>query len=207
MGLKSTFLDGRARANLTVFHILQHNVQIATPPGFTTADTNGESVTSKGAEVESSYAPMPGLRFAYTATYTQAQPTFDPNGCCVLPVYQSSNVPKWTMSLTIDHDWSVTSAWRAHVSSALRWVSWAWNSDVSYSPPPSVVLPSYTVLDLNAGLTNGRIAVRAFARNLTDKRAYLSGNVLADSTGMVAQQINYVLLQPRTLGIGVDYAY
>jgi outer membrane receptor protein involved in Fe transport len=207
VGLKSTFLSGTARANLTLFHILQHNAQLDSPPGFGLSDLNGENVTAKGGEFETSYEPLPGLKVAYSAAYTQAQATFDSNACCVLDVYQLNNVPKWSMFLTVAHDWSVADSWLAHVGGAVRWVGWEWNSTVSYSPPPSVVLPSYTVLDLNAGLARGRIGLKAFVRNLTDKRAYLSGNVVTDWTGFVAEQVNYVILQPRTVGIGFDYAF
>lgn len=55
-------------------------------------------------------------------------------------------------------------------------------------------------------MTNGGVALKAFARNLANKRAYMSGGV-ALAANQAAQQINYALAQPRTIGVGCDYTF
>jgi hypothetical protein len=63
------------------------------------------------------------------------------------------------------------------------------------------------IRDLSAAILKGRLAVRAFARNLTNKHAYENGSSLFDTAVLRFEQIDYVVLQPRTLGIGIDYAF
>ena len=62
-------------------------------------------------------------------------------------------------------------------------------------------LPDYTLIDLTAGVSKAKWEISIFARNLTDKRAYLGATDLARfGTGYVDLVIN----QPRTFGISVD---
>jgi hypothetical protein len=62
------------------------------------------------------------------------------------------------------------------------------------------------VLNLNAAVARGPLAVKFFARNLADKRAYLNSSVIVNDYNTPVQVENY-LLQPRTVGIGFDYAF
>jgi hypothetical protein len=68
------------------------------------------------------------------------------------------------------------------------------------------VLPSYSVLDLFTDVAKGRYKVRAFAMNVANTRAYLSGGVIGNNLSNL-YQFNYVLLRPRTFGIGLDYTF
>ena len=68
------------------------------------------------------------------------------------------------------------------------------------------MLPSYTVLDLNAAVARGSLSVKFFARNLADKRVYLNSSVIANDYNTPVQVESYVL-QPRTVGIGFDYGF
>jgi iron complex outermembrane receptor protein len=162
-------------------------------------------------ELTTSYAPLSGLRLQYTAAYTQAVFTeLDPNGCCMLTGYQLPNVPKWGMSIDADYAWALSSTWHAHVGGAARWVDRRWaSSPESLSSGfafPAVVLPSYSVLDLFTDVAKGRYKVRAFAMNVANTRAYLSGGVIGNNLSNL-YQFNYVLLRPRTFGIGLDYTF
>jgi outer membrane receptor protein involved in Fe transport len=70
----------------------------------------------------------------------------------------------------------------------------------------SYVLPPYGALDLSADLTRGNWMIRLFARNVTDRRAYLGGSLAVDSAN-VPYGIDANVLQPRTLGISVDVGF
>ena len=72
---------------------------------------------------------------------------------------------------------------------------------------PSIQLPPYPVLDVNAGITNGRLALKMFVRNVGNTRAYLGASIFFDGANTAFGPIDYFLLQPRTVGIGFDYAF
>jgi outer membrane receptor protein involved in Fe transport len=65
------------------------------------------------------------------------------------------------------------------------------------------------VLDLNARIAKGPLTLRAFARNVMDKRAYLQSGAGVDyaANPYTPVQIYYNLLQPRTIGFGFDYEF
>jgi len=66
-------------------------------------------------------------------------------------------------------------------------------------------LPGYALLDLNASIAKGSLALRVFVRNLADTRASKTGHIWTDPTAAVYTE-DY-LVQPRTIGVGIDYAF
>ena len=70
----------------------------------------------------------------------------------------------------------------------------------------SDVLPPYGALDLAADLTRGNWMIRLFARNVTDRRAYIGGGLGVDADN-VPYGIDASVLQPRTVGISVDVGF
>ena len=118
----------------------------------------------------SSYSPLEGLKFGYNAAYTASDYTeVNPAAPFQLTGYQLKNVPKWDMSITAAYDWALTNVWHAHVGGDFRSVGKEWDEYVqsrSLGGYPSAVLPSYTVLDLNAAVARGSLTVKFFARNL-----------------------------------------
>jgi len=215
-GLKSEFLDRKALIDLSVFYIDWNNIQLSVSNtagvGYT---TNGGKATSQGLEFVSSYAPLSGMKLGLNAAYTQIELTaVVPAAQYLLLGYQLPNVPKWSLSFTADEDWSLTRFWHANVGAGLRWVGQEWGSaggvgvqSRSLGGTPTIALPSYSVLDLNAGIAKGPLTLRAFARNLTDRRAWLQGGFLYPDTSTMPGQSDVFILQPRTVGIGFDYAY
>jgi len=213
-GLKSELPDRRALLDLSVFAMDWKNIQLPATNTATAASytANGGDARTQGLEFTSSFSPVQSLTFGYTAAYTQAAFTSVNSGLqYVLPGYELSNVPKWAMSLTANNEWMLAAGWRAHAGGGYRWVDHEWGSGSAIQSrllggAPAVQLPSYAVLDLNAGVAKGPLSVKLFARNLTDKRAFLQSEVIVDHAGAPVQ-IEHYLLQPRTLGLGMDYAF
>ncbi len=91
-----------------------------------------------------------------------------------------------------------------------RWIGPLWTLVVqsrSQGGAPTLELPAYSLLDLNASVAKGPLALRVFARNLTDSRASRHGHPPSiDPTTMIAGWEAFVV-QPRTIGIGIDYAF
>ena len=67
-------------------------------------------------------------------------------------------------------------------------------------------IDSYNALDLHAELTNMTWTVRLYARNATDERAYVSTGAVRDALNRYVA-VTGVPLQPRTIGMSIDYRY
>jgi iron complex outermembrane receptor protein len=215
-GLKSEFLDRNALIDLSVFYIDWNNIQLSVSNsasvGYT---TNGGKAKSQGLELASSYTPLPGMNLGFNAAYTKIELTaVVPAAQYLLIGYQLPNVPKWSLSFTADEDWALTTVWHAGMGAGLRWIGREWGSSGgvgvqsrALGGTPTIELPSYAVLDLHMGITKGALTLRVFARNLTDKRAWLQGGFLFPDTSTTPGQSDVFILQPRTVGIGFDWAF
>jgi len=124
--------------------------------------------------------------------------------------YQFPNVPKWSVGGTATYAWPLAGLWHAQLLGAFRWIGLQYDSSEvqsrSLAGYPTMVIPSYAVINANAQVSNGPVAFRIFVRNLTDKRAYLSRLFFSDVPNAPTQVVDK-LLQPRTLGVGVSYAF
>jgi iron complex outermembrane receptor protein len=212
-GLKAEFLERKGLVDLSVFYIDWKDIQIGVSNGTAGYLANGGHAISQGLELTSSYSPLPGLVLGYTAAYTQCEyVSVIPAANYVLTGYQLSNVPKWSMSSTVDYAWALTHLWRAHAGGGFRWIGQEWSGPgavENHSGYPAVILPAYSVLDLHVSVVKGPVTLRAFARNVMDKRVYLQSGTYVDYVANPPTPVNIYnnLLQPRTIGIGFDYSF
>lgn len=205
-GIKSEWPEHTALLNVSVFDIDWREIQLFGSGG---AVANGGDAESRGLELLSSYSPLPGLKLGYVAAYTQSQFTkLLPVASPLLTGYQLPQVPKWSMIFSGAYDWLLTDAWHAELGGGLRWIDREWGvlvSSRSLGGGPTIEKPSYSVLDLHAGITKDRIAIRLFVHNVADTRATLHNNVLVDNSGTPVQS-GSLIVQPRTIGVGFDYS-
>jgi outer membrane receptor protein involved in Fe transport len=68
-------------------------------------------------------------------------------------------------------------------------------------------IAGYAALDLDASISNDRYTLRAFAKNVTNKLAYLNFNPLINQASGNLTQIEATLLQPRVIGVSVDVKF
>jgi len=106
------------------------------------------------------------------------------------------------MSATADWSFPAWADWTARVGGGVRFVGDTF-SGVEHGPS-TYPQDSYTLLDLNADVSNDRWTVRLFIKNLTDKRVYTNLSALPNAATGEIMKINGVPLQPRTIGIGFD---
>jgi outer membrane receptor protein involved in Fe transport len=211
IGVKSEFLERRVLMDLTLFHLNRDRMlALVYESGTFHATADGGEAAAQGLELTSSYTPLRGLTIGYNAAYTQCAFTHvSPAAQYQLTGFQLENVPKWNMSITVNYDWTLPNLWHAHAGGDFRSVGQEWAAYVqsrSLGGYPTTELPSYTVLDLNAAIARGPLSLKFFARNLTDKRAYLNSEVIVNDYNTPVQMENYIL-QPRTVGIGFDYTF
>jgi outer membrane receptor protein involved in Fe transport len=213
VGVKSQFLDQRALLNVSVFWIDWSDIQLAAVQNGFGYFANGGDATSKGFELTSAWSPIQPLSLGFNAAYTKSELTSVISGTPFMAGYQLPYVPEWSFSLTADYEWELQNGWNAQVGGGYRWLDKVWLGSVQSGPfaSPSVQAPSYSVLDFNANVRNGAMAFKLYARNLTNKRAFQGATqgatVASDAILGGAKQADFPILQPRTVGIGVDYSF
>jgi iron complex outermembrane recepter protein len=208
LGLKSQFLERTWTVNVAAFHIDWKDIQIQNQDF--SAFVNGAREKSQGVELAGAWSPVSALIFGYNATYTQVEFTeLVPTGSHLLTGYQLAQVPKWSAAFIADYDWPVTGQWYAHAGGAFRWIGPLWALAVesrSQGGAPTYELPGYSVLDVNASMARAPVVLRVFVRNLADIRASRHGHLGIDPTGTIARTEDF-MVRPRTVGLGVDYAF
>ncbi len=177
-GLRSDFLEGRVRFNLTGFYTQykDQQIQLADPgPPPLVYTVNGDT-TVKGIEAEFLAAPIDNLLLRASLGYIDASYDEDIaglSGTVVItpdvPFYRS---PKWSYTLGASYEMPVSDAGDMTFD-----LNWGWKDSQASFPSPTnfIIVPSYGVL-------NGRVAFEAnagwsvalFANNLTDEY-YLTG--------------------------------
>jgi hypothetical protein len=89
----------------------------------------------------------------------------------------------------------------------IRWIDKRWSQLGAKSASggvPTMELPAYSAVDLNASIARPLCA--SFVRNLTDTRGKLSAFVQGYSDSPPAS-IEERILQPRSIGVGFEYAF
>jgi len=208
VGIKSTFLDGRAQLNLSIFDVEWEGIQlnVVDPSTGVGNVANGGDAYSRGFELEGAVLPVEGLRLGYTAAYTKAELTsLLPGAPAFLLGYQLPLVPQWSGGVTVDYDWPVAAGWRASVGAGWRYVGSTWDFPVS-SPEYAVNTksPSYATGNLRAGVSNDRYSINFYVRNVTDERVYLYRSPQTDLFTGEVFAIDGYMLQPRTFGVFID---
>jgi outer membrane receptor protein involved in Fe transport len=132
-------------------------------------------------------------------------------------------VPDQTWSLTADYYVPFHNGWGANFGGGWRWVDDRTNSTTNrtvitlVNPPVGeiqrtvaepLVLDSYWALDLYAAFSNEHWSLRTYMKNVTDERGYSSMTDMTDQVGGTGtHHIRAVPIQPRTIGLEVDYRF
>jgi iron complex outermembrane recepter protein len=204
LGLKTELLDHRLKVNIAGYELKWTDIQLPAETSGISYNVNGGTATSRGFELESAFVPLAGLSIGFNAAYTTAYlnslSSAVSTGFPFLLDTQLALVPAWTVSGTLDYEFRPFTDWTAHAGAGIRWVDSQWGAERE-AGQPSYLLPSYYAADFNASLTRGRWTGLFYIRNLTNQRAVQG---VADGQNIlgVSEQLDYYLLQPRTIGIG-----
>lgn len=206
LGFKSTFLNNRVTIDTAIFDIEWKDIQIL---GIVNTDTgpvgiNGNSgrAHSRGFEWNATWSPVQNLVFGFLGEYTNAKLTADAPGLGAHSGDKLPYVPEVSATFNADYKWHAFDDYYAVMGGSWSYVG---NTFTSFSPSAGVVeshvkLPSYNTLRLNAGLTNERYSLEAYASNVTNKRAIIE----YANNGGVNQSGIAVLIQPRTVGLQLE---
>jgi outer membrane receptor for ferrienterochelin and colicin len=190
--------------NFAAFRIDWRDIQQSVVRGGIGSIDNTGNAVSKGFELETAFVPVDAVRIGVNAAYGDPKLTAPAAG---IAAARLGNTPRWSTSAVLDYEFALANRWTAHLNGGWRYVgeqgtaiAAQTGADISY------VLPSYTALDLAADVTRGSWTLRLFARNVTDRRAFIGGGLGVDADN-VPYGIDLNALQPRTVGISVDVGF
>jgi outer membrane receptor protein involved in Fe transport len=206
-GLKTSFLQRRMDLDVALFYIDWRQIQLATQQGAFSFLGNGGKASSRGAELSWTFRPATGLSLWANATWTQARLEADTpeGGVYGLKGETLPYVPRWNASAGADYNFPLGGGgWSGFVGGSYSYVGTR-QSDFNPVPAPRIRLPSYSSLDLHAGVNYEHWTVQLYARNLADKRGIASiSPATLDPLGspfMAAYQT------PRTVGLSASVEF
>ena len=231
VGLKSTWLEGRARTQLTVFKNEWKNGQVANsipvvaPGGVANLiglTVNNGTADLKGLEFEGEIRATENLRLAATFGYNDTEvksfgvgPGGLPNCSDCNFIYGSFNgvignelptVPKITWSASADYSRRLTDS-----------LDWFGRADYSFQGKKHTDFANYTTvgdnqnLNLRLGVRNEKFTVEAFVTNATDEDTVLSAllgiDVFTFLTPTNKNEIRFSPPIPRAYGLRITYDF
>lgn len=232
LGWKAGFADNRVLLDVAAFRIDWDDIQVLTSFAGVTGLANGGEATSEGVEFSTQFRATDALTLGFTGTWTDASiakdyPTvYIPSGPYIVELNTGLGgdplpyVPEWQWSATADYYFPIGS-WEGHVGGGFRWLDERVNgtterqviTDGATGAPlvttitPPQELDSYYALDLFASVSNDTWSIRGYVKNATDERGYSSMASLSSALTGATAQVNAVPIQPRTVGLEVDFRF
>ncbi|WP_411815965.1 TonB-dependent receptor [Hyphococcus sp. DH-69] len=210
-GLKGSFYDNRLSGGAAFFYNDYSDLQVSSftadpnnPGNFAAIFTNAASARIYGFELEAVARPVDGLRLDAAVGYLDAeyQEFIGAGGLDVSDVLTPANSPKWTARIGTEFRTPITQNAEFVVAGAF-----AYRGDVfpTVSSSPVLFQESYALYDASAGFefADGRYAIRAVGKNLSDERYRQQGFDLSDSLGY---ELGYYGA-PRTWSITASVRY
>lgn len=202
LGFKSQFLGGRAMVDAALFRIDWDRLQVGalTGAGLSYIDNAGDA-RSQGAELALMLRPTQALTWGVNAAYIDSDIGEDvPPTSGLEPGGRMPLTPKQSWSTTLDYDFDLGANWAGTVGGAYRYTG----DRTGLSGYP---IESYKSVDLYAELRRQAWTMRLYARNATDEQAYMSMGALRSGLTGEISQLRGVPLQPRTIGMSIDYRF
>ena len=189
-GLKTKWFDGRLTVDTDVFWINWNNIQALVTIGPFNTDGNGGHALSRGAEMQATYVPIRGLTLRGNMAYTDAFfKNADPSVLVSAPGQRLFYVPELQGSISGDYSWPIGN-YEADVGA-----DWSYTGD-QYDVT-NFLLPSYSLVNVRAGVKWNNYKLNLFVKNLTDKRAIVGDTGYIPGFNPYTVTIN----QPLTVGI------
>lgn len=200
-GAKSSFLDGRLKAELSFFynrysHYLVTNID---PRLAVAVSTNAGTVGIKGFEWNVQAAPTNSLRLGFSGNYTHAE--FNKLGPTVIsnvvgdPV---SQVPRYSIQLSGEYRFALSPAIPAYFRANYNRQGKVYDIDRgSGYLQPAYSIPAVGFADIHLGAAFGRLRAEVFSENLLNEHKLITAS-LSRLSGPH---------RPRTIGMKLDFDF
>jgi outer membrane receptor protein involved in Fe transport len=205
-GYRTELFQRTVSVDLTVYHIDWTNIQVLQTVTTTNGQQfnvtgNGGTATSDGLEYNFTWKPISGLHLGLLGAFNKAKLTEDAPGIGGFKGDRLPYVPNVSSTLNADYEWAAFGEYTAFAGGSLIYAGDRRTNVGKFVY--SVTLPSYTMLNLQTGLRNGRYTLEGYIHNATDKRALTgyssSGGAFLLGTGTI--------LQPRTIGATLKVSF
>ncbi|MDN5217307.1 TonB-dependent receptor [Fulvivirgaceae bacterium BMA12] len=197
IGLKTSLLDNRLRANLTGFIISWRDQQL-----FTVIDINsflfgvdnlGKS-KSRGLELETEWVPVKGLSLIANIGYLSTEITdFEVIGFSGDLINNNGNrqgySPEWNGNFAVNYDWQLNPSTTLFFS-----LDYTFQSEMFFDPENTVRQDAYGLLNGRAGVSYKRFELSLWGKNIADKVYYSYGYGIGGAAGFASYGL------PQTYG-------
>ncbi|HEY0682771.1 MAG TPA: TonB-dependent receptor [Steroidobacter sp.] len=203
IGVKSESMDRRLLLNASVFRIDWDDIQLNTLAGGFTIFANGGEARSEGLELEARFAPNDAWSFGAAAGYTSTELLDDAPDSGGVQGDSLPFSPDWSGAFMAEYSFPVGPSARGYLGMTARYVGQSISSFSNSRTNIPARLPSYTPVDLRAGLSFDRWDVNLNVDNLQDKRG-ISGVLnrqVIPNQGLPSEATLYA---PRTISLAVN---
>jgi len=199
LGFKSHFWDRRAMLDVAAFRIDWDDIQLRETLNGISRMGNAGSAKSQGVELALMVRAAERVTVGLNGAYTDSELGDVPAASGLVSGSRMPLTPRLSWSSTVDYDFDVGQQWQGRVGGGFRFTG-------NRVGTGGYEIESYQAFDLHAELTNMRWTARVYARNLTDERAYVSTGLVRDVLNRNVAVLG-VPLQPRTVGVSLDYRF
>ncbi|MBB4153964.1 outer membrane receptor protein involved in Fe transport [Sphingomonas jinjuensis] len=205
VGLKAQGMDRKVSLETALFYTDWNDIQIQTSGGGFNYLVNGGSARSQGAEATLRIQPATGLNLTGNVGYTDAKLTSAAPAAGGLDGDRLPYVPRWAGSVNADYSAPLGGDTALTLGASANYTGDRISDYANRFPKR---LGAFTTFDLRAGVQTGAISLSVFARNITDKRAYLitqqQGLAPSNTSGaFYAAAVN----QPRLIGAEAAFRF
>ncbi|MGJ7545837.1 TonB-dependent receptor domain-containing protein [Variovorax sp. LT1R16] len=203
LGYKADLLDRTLSLEAALYDIEWRDVQQPTRSGGFVFVTNAGGARIKGGELTLNWKPAKDWRFIANAALIDARLTEDAKGLEAKAGTRLPQTPRFATTLGVTRNLSIADR-PAYVGVSARYTG---KRDAGYpgsSIIPSVKLPAYTLVDLQAGIDFQRFSVSAYVRNLANKRGILSIDTSPTGNPNLVQA---ALAPSRSIGVSVNVPF
>ncbi|CAM3270079.1 Outer membrane receptor proteins, mostly Fe transport [Sphingomonas antarctica] len=213
VGAKGETTDHSFGIDLALFHIDWKNIQLLTVVNNFGVNINGSSARSNGVEFTATLRPTRGFTTSLNGAFTDAKLTGD------APALVGGRAgdrlpyaPKYSVALNSDYDWSLGGDLRASIGGSVRVLSkQTAGFDATFRAARGYQrqIPSFTTVDLHAGLDFGRFGIQAYVRNLNNAEGKTSAGV-PTANGLAVNPNGAVttgVIRPRTIGLSLSAGF
>jgi iron complex outermembrane receptor protein len=209
VGYKAQMLSDRLMLDVALFRMNWKKIQTTavTQTGIQYL-TNGGGARSQGLEAAATFRPTRALSFGTSLAFTDAIFSTGIASLGTVPGQRLPAVPRISASFAPQYELGLPGGWEGQIGASMRFVgSRPVYLFVAPAPPVTFAEKSYFSLDLNARAHHGDWRVGVFAKNILDRRAYLTKSAIPDAVTGDVVQVNSSLLQPRTIGLSIDRVF
>jgi outer membrane receptor protein involved in Fe transport len=201
LGFKNDALDHRLQIDASIFYINWTDIQLGQLTSMGILYTgNGGTASSSGIELTASYKLSETLRVTASLDYTNAHLTQDAPGANGVNGDQLPNSPLWSGSVLVDYNRPAFANSRFIAGGGYRYR----DSVVSQFAGTGLPLPMgpQNIIDAYAGLSVQNVSFRLYGKNIFNNHSYTGLYYLTNPN-----LPQFVPIQPRTIGLSVDYKF